>query len=141
MNFEYDDKVKKVSKVSIEAINEKGKVLATKVTQFKYDDKGNLTFAQNSDGQKINIAYDNRGRIASITDQAKKIVKIDYEEHHGKPALVTRPGLGSIKVTYKPTGEINKVESKEGPSVATQVANTFNNLLDIIAPATAELYL
>jgi hypothetical protein len=87
------------------------------------------------------MTYDNRGRIATITDQAKKVVKIEYEERYGKPAIVTRPGLGTIQVSYKTNGEINKVDSKEGPSVAMQVASTFNNLLDIIAPATAELYL
>lgn len=141
MAYEYDPKIKKVSSVSTTFFNEKGAKTATKVTQFKYDGKGNLIFAQNSDGQKINMTYDNRGRIASITDQAKKVVKIEYEERYGKPAIVTRPGLGTIVVSYKSNGEINKVDSKEGPSVAMQVASTFNNLLDIIAPASAELYM
>lgn len=141
MAFLYDDASKKVSEVSITMSDEKGKEVSKRTTQFKYDPKGNLTYAQNSDGQKITMTYDNRGRIATITDQAKKLVKIEYEERFGKPWIVTRPGLGTIKVSYKPNGEIQNVESKEGPSVAMQVASTFNNLLDIIAPATAELYL
>lgn len=141
MTFEYDSELKKVSQVSVALFNEKGEALSKRVTQFKYDGKGNLSFAANSDGQKINMTYDTRGRISTITDQAKKIVKIEYEERFGKPAIVTRPGLGAIKVSYKSSGEIQNVESKEGPSVAMQVASTFNNLLDIIAPATAELYL
>lgn len=141
MIYEYENEFKKVSKVQIESLNKDGKVLTTRSTNFRYDKKSNLIFAQNTEGQKIDITYDNRGRIATITDQAKKIVKIDYEERFGKPAIVTRPGLGSIRVTYKGNGEIGKVESKEGPSVAMQVASAFNNLLDIIAPATAELYL
>ncbi|WP_253715810.1 DUF6531 domain-containing protein [Bdellovibrio bacteriovorus] len=141
MNYEYDPKIKKVSSVTTNFFNEKGAKISTKTSQFKYDGKGNLAFAQNSDGQKINMTYDNRGRIATITDQAKKVVKIEYEERYGKPSVVTRPGLGTIVVSYKSNGEINKVDSKEGPSVAMQVASTFNNLLDVIAPATAELYL
>lgn len=141
MAFEYDQAIKKVSQVSTTFFNQKGQKVTTKATQFKYDGKGNLNYAQNSDGQKISMTYDNRGRIATITDQAKKVVKIEYEERYGKPAIVTRPGLGTIQVSYKSNGEINKVDSKEGPSVAMQVASTFNNLLDIIAPATAELYL
>jgi len=141
MTFEYDSASKKVSKVSTDYFNDKGKRVSQRATAFKYDGKGNLTFAQNSDGQQITMTYDNRGRIATITDQAKKVVKIEYEDRYGKPAVVTRPGLGTIKVSYKPNGQINKVESKEGPSVAMQVASTFNNLLDIIAPATNELYL
>lgn len=139
--FAYDPANRKVASVATTVFDEKGKKVANKATQFKYDAKGNLIFAQNSDGQKISMTYDNRGRIATITDQAKKVVKIEYEERYGKPSVVTRPGLGTIQVSYKPSGEINKVDSKEGPSVAMQVASTFNNLLDIIAPATAELYL
>lgn len=140
MNFEYDPQNKKVSQVTSAFYNDKGQKTTTKSSQFKYDNKGNLVYAQNSDGQKINMTYDNKGRIASITDQAKKVVKIEYEDRFGKPSVVTRPGLGTIKVTYKPSGEINKVESKEGPSVAMQVASTFNNLLDVVAPATSEVF-
>lgn len=138
LSYEYDKTTKKVSEVSTVMTNEKGKVVSNKKTQFKYDQKGNLVWAGNSEGQKIQMTYDTRGRIATITDQAKKIVKIEYEEKFGRPSVVTRPGLGTIKVAYKPNGEIEKVTSNEGPSVAMQVASTFNNLLDIIAPATAE---
>lgn len=142
MTYEYDQATSKVKEVTMIAINEKGVAVGKKrTTQFKYDAKGNLVFASNSDGQQITMTYDNRGRIATITDQAKKIVKLEYEARFGKPSTVTRPGLGSIKVTYKPNGEILNVESKEGQTIAIQVASTFNNLLDIIAPATAELYL
>ncbi len=140
LNYEYDKQNSKVSVVITQVLNEKLKVLATKKTEFKYDPKGNLTYAQNSEGQKITMTYDPKGRIATITDQAKKLVKIDYEEKYGKPAVVSRPGLGTIKVTYKTNGEIDKVNSNEGPTVAMQVASTFNNLLDIISPATAEVF-
>ncbi|MDB2426085.1 cell wall-associated protein wapA, partial [bacterium] len=59
----------------------------------------------------------------------------------GKPKTIKRPGLGSIKVSYNKDGKINKVDSKEGPIVASQVASVFNNLLEIISPATADLTL
>ena len=140
LSYEYDAKSGKISQVIATALNEKGKIQGTRKTDFKYDLKGNLIFAQNSEGQRITMTYDVRGRIATITDQARKVVKIDYEERFGKPATVTRPGLGTIKVSYKPSGEIDKVTSAEGPSVAMQVASTFNNLLDVIAPATSEFF-
>lgn len=140
MTYEYGPKTGKISQVVTSALNDKGKVLNTRKTDFKYDPKGNLIFAQNSDGQKVTMTYDVRGRIATITDQAKKVVKIDYEERFGKPETVTRPGLGKIKVSYKQNGDIDKVNSAEGPSVAMQVASTFNNLLDVISPATAEFF-
>jgi YD repeat-containing protein len=123
------------------AASKRKKVLVKTVkTAFTYDKKRcNLMTAKNSDGQRVKLDYDQRGRIAKITDQAKKTVKIKYEERFGKPQFVTRPGLGTIKVSYKPDGNIDKVDSKEGPQVAIQVASIFNNLLEIIAPASDEL--
>lgn len=140
VEFTHDPTTKKVATVKSTFFNEKGKPISVLTTSFKYDPKGNLSYAENSDGQKINMTYDIKGRIATITDQAKKVVKIDYEERFGKPAIVSRPGLGTIKVSYKVNGEIAKVESAEGPTVASQVASTFNNLLDVISPATQDLY-
>lgn len=138
--YDYDNKNQKVSAVRTTFTDEKGKKTGERISQFKYDSKGNLNFAQNSDGQKINLTYDQKGRIATIEDQAKKLVKISYDDKFGKPAVVTRPQLGMIKISYKSNGEIDKAESPDGPQVAVQVASTFNNLLDIIAPATAEVF-
>lgn len=141
MNFEYKNEFNKVSKVVTEYYDVMKKVNKKRETVFRYDNKANLVFASNTDGQTVALTYDLRGRIASITDQAKKEVLIKYEERTGKPASITRPSVGTIQVSYKPNGEILKVDSKEGPTVAVQVASTFNNLLDIIAPATSELSL
>ena len=141
MSFEYHPELKKITQVSTQFFNEKGASVAKKDSIFKYDPKGNLVAAQNNDGQIVSMTYDNRGRITSITDQAKKIVKIEYEERFGKPFIVSRPGLGSIKINYKANGEMKDVDSPQGPSVALQVASTFNNYLDLMAPATQEMYL
>lgn len=141
MNFEYKNEFNKVSKVVTEYYDVMKKVNKKRETVFRYDNKANLVFASNTDGQTVALTYDLRGRIATITDQAKKEVQIKYEERTGKPASITRPSVGTIQVSYKPNGEILKVDSKEGPTVAVQVASTFNNLLDIIAPATSELSL
>lgn len=141
LQFEYKNSFNKVSKVTTEFFDAKGKVGKKRDTTFSYDSRGNLAAAQNTDGQTVRLTYDQRGRIATIVDQAKKEVQIKYEERTGRPAQITRPKVGSIAVTYKANGEINKVESNDGPAVATQVASTFNNLLDIIAPATSEMNL
>jgi YD repeat-containing protein len=141
MTFEYHSELKKIIAVTTTFYNEKGENIAKKDSQFKYDTKGNLISAQNSDGQVVVMTYDNLGRITSITDQAKKVVKIEYEERFGKPFVVTRPGLGSIKINYKANGDMKEVESPQGPSVALQVASTFNNYLDVMAPATQEMYM
>lgn len=141
MVYQYENPFNKVSRVDTEYFDAKGKVVRKRETTFNYDNKANLVAAKNSDGQAVTLTYDARGRIATITDQAKKEVQIKYEEKTGKPSTITRPKVGSINVTYKPNGEIDKVKSDDGPTVAVQIASTFNNLLDIIAPATSELNL
>ena len=143
--FEYKNKCKKVSKVETRTIQKKGKkrrIAAAKksYTSFQYDkNKCNLISAKTNKGMKVSLKYDVKGRITLIRDQSKKLVRIQYESKFGKPSLIERPGLGSIKVTYKNRGEVDKTTSKEGPLVAKQVASVFNNLLEIIAPATSEL--
>ena len=97
-----------------------------------------MVLARNSDGQYAKVKYDGQGRISIIEDQAKKVVKVGYEGRFGKPSIVSVKGLGTIHVKYKPSGEIEKVDSKDGTRIAVQVASIFNNLLDLIAPASAE---
>lgn len=149
-SYDYKNKCGKVSFVKTEYfgfekpkkknLEPKKKLIKTVKTNFSYTmPKCNLVMAKNSDGQIVKLDYDARGRIAKITDQSRKAVLIKYEERFGKPAVVTRPGLGTIKVSYKSDGSIGNVKSNEGPSVAAQVASVFNNLLEIISPATSEL--
>jgi YD repeat-containing protein len=140
LSYKYENSISKVSEVVSQKLDATGKVLATKKSVFKYDNKGNMNYAENTDGQKISMTYDLKGRVAGIIDHTKKSVKIQYEEKFGKPALVTRPGLGSITISYKTNGDLDKVVSPEGPSVALQVASTFNNYLDVMQPALQELY-
>jgi YD repeat-containing protein len=139
MTFQYHASNNKVSRVVTEFLDTQGKTARRRETSFQYDRKNNLVSARNSDGQSVSLTYDEKGRIASIIDQAKKEVLIRYDERTGKPATITRPKIGTITITYKPNGEILKVDSADGPTVAVQIASTFNNLLDIISPATSEL--
>jgi YD repeat-containing protein len=128
--FKYDDTTKKV----IEVKN------GNRVTGFKYDTNGNLISAQSSDGLAVSLAYDGKGRIINISDQAKRVVKIQYEDRFGKPKLVERPGVGMIEFSYKNDGKVKEVKSLQGgPTVAVQVASTFNSLLELVAPAGVDL--
>lgn len=139
--YEYKNKFKKISAVTLAKFDLKGKQKKKFSTAFKYNSRANLTHAKTSSGQTLLLSYDRNGRISKIKDQSKKTVKIKYESRFGKPSFVERPGVGSISVSYKPNGEIKEVKSKEGPAVAVQVANIFNNLLEVISPATEELSL
>lgn len=140
-DFKYQNDFQKVSEVNSKYLDSKGKPVRDSKTMFQYDKRGNLTLASNSDGQKITLKYDDKGRIASLTDQALKEVLIKYDLKTGKPSQITRPSVGSIVVQYGSNGEMKKAESKDGNMVAMQVASTFNNLLEIIGPATSELNL
>jgi YD repeat-containing protein len=140
IHYAYDPKLKKVTKVETRTLNEKGKVKSRTVTQFDYDQRLNLVRAVASDGRQVQMSYDEKGRMIMVKDQTKKLVEIKYEDKFSKPREIIRPGLGRVMITYKPNGEIDKIQSKDGPSVAMQVASTFNSLLEIIAPATAEIY-
>jgi len=128
-NLFYEPTLKKVSKV------ERG----GKSTEFFYDTKGNLIKAVNSDGQKVTLQYDGRGRIVALEDQAKRLVTIRYEEKFGKPSYIERKGVGAINVIYDVHGEVAKVTSAAGSSVAIQVASAFSNLLELLQPAGVNL--
>ena len=153
--FYYENQCKKVSKVTrhyyqtVPPVNRKTaggtknlkrKIVKTVTTYFDYHKiKCNLLAAKNSLGQTAKLTYDRRGRIKTIQDQAKKLVHIKYDERFGKPNEVIRPGLGAIRVSYKSDGSINNVKSEQGTAVISQVANIFQNLLEIISPAASEL--
>lgn len=148
--YEYKNKCEKVSLARVKYYRQStdkkkpGKVLAkTSKTAYKYDEKRtcNLIYAQNNDGMKIRISYDSKGRIDALKDQAKKVVTIKYDNKYNKPSIITRPGLGSIKLSYRQDGSVNSIDSKDGREVSLQVVNVFNNLLEVLGPATSELAL
>lgn len=131
----YDPKVSKVSKVARYSKLDKKQ---SNWSQFQYDDKGNLTFAKNSDGKGVKLFYDTNGRIKSLVDQNRRRIDFKYNEN-SKPVEITDPQLGTITVSYTNAGEIKKVESTAGRKIALQVTSAFQNLLDIIRPAGVSL--
>ncbi len=131
----YDPQVGKVAKVTrFSKANSK----QVSWSEFKYDDKGNLTFAKNSEGQGVKLVYDTVGRIKSLLDQNRRRIDFKYNEN-SKPVEISDPQLGSILVTYSNSGEIKKVDSPAGRKIAMQVTTAFQNLLDIIRPAGVSL--
>ena len=140
LTYKYDPKTRKVEEVTAVSLDEKKKPVRTRVTTFKWDAKGNLKEAWNTDGQHVKMDNDERGRMVRMEDQSKKVITLKYDENTSLPSLITRPGFGSVKITYKPNGEMDKVESPQGANTSLQIVMTFRNYLDITAPATAELY-
>ena len=133
-------------------ITPQSEVMETLMDLKPWETTGMVVLQAESEVAAINMVYGGAGcgkkvmTSSSSPGMSLKQEGISYIACAELPCLIVNvmrggPGLGTIQVSYKTNGEINKVDSKEGPSVAMQVASTFNNLLDIIAPATAELYL
>lgn len=141
MTFAYENPFRKVSTVVTQLKNEKGKTTRTVRTLFSYDKKGNLEVVRNSTGQVVRVQWDNRGRMSKIIDQARREVHIQWNETVGKPAVITRPQVGSIRIQYNASGEMTNVRSDGGPVVAAQISTAFNELLEVISPATQQLNL
>jgi YD repeat-containing protein len=131
----YDPKVSKVTRVER---GSKTDIKDRTWSEFKYDAKGNLIFAKNSEGKGVKLFYDGNGRIKSLLDQNKRRIDFKYNEN-SKPVEITDPSLGSITVSYTNAGDIKKVESSAGRKIALQVTTAFQNLLDIIKPAGVNL--
>jgi YD repeat-containing protein len=132
VNIEYDDKIKKISKV----VNNEG------TTKFEYDPKGNLTRASNDKGKVVFLIYDSKGKISKMVDQEsatnRRTLAFKYNAL-GKPVEIEMEKVGKINVAYDNYGEIKKVESSAGHKMALQVTQAFQNLLNIVKPAGVNL--
>lgn len=131
----YDPNVGKVTRVERHSKLDKKR---SNWSEFKYDQRGNLFFAKNSDGKGVKLIYDGNGRIRTMVDQNQRQITFKYNEN-SKPIEITDPKLGTITVTYANSGEIKKVDSTAGRKIALQVTSAFQNLLDIIRPAGVSL--
>jgi YD repeat-containing protein len=134
----YDPQVEKVSYVARSYKSEPQSAIWSK---FAYDPQGNLLFAENSDNRSVRLEYDEHGRISSMVDQEKRRIEFSYNIN-SKPIEIRQvvgDKVGRIVITYTPDGEIEKVDSPEGRSIALEVTTAFQNLLEIIRPAGVSL--
>ncbi len=136
-DLEYDSKTSKVSKVVKYSKSDASKK-SVKWAQYQYDEKGNLSYAKNSEGKGVKIVYDHYGRIKALVDQDKRRLEFTYNEA-SRPVEIRDPSVGKIQVQYTNTGEIKKVDSSGGRKIALQVTSAFQNLLEIIRPAGVTL--
>jgi YD repeat-containing protein len=125
-------KVEKVVKYSKSNPNEVSWV------QYTYDDKGNLMTAKNNEGKAVRLVYDHQGRIQAMIDHEKRQLTFVYNEAN-RPVEIKDPQVGSIKVQYNSYGDIVKVDSAGGRTVASKVTMAFQNLIDLIRPAGVNL--
>jgi len=112
-------------------------------TNFEYDKRGFLAKATNSDSKEVLLIYDRNGRITKMIDSDKKENKKStltfVYNALGKPIEIAIEKIGKINVAYDNYGEIKKVDSAQGPQMALQVTQAFQNLLAIVKPAGINL--
>ena len=133
IQISYDEKLKKIKKV----VNNDG------WTSFAYDKKGNLTKAVSKEGRAVLLVYNSKGHITKMIDQNKgtkkrRTLSFEYNSQ-GKPVEITMSRVGKINVLYDNYGKILKVKSKQGPKMAYQVTQAFQNLLELIKPSGVSL--
>ena len=73
-------------------------------------------------------------------DQAKRKLFFKYNEN-SRPIEIKDPEVGTLNVEYASSGEVKEVKPNKPTDrrVATQVASSFQNLLEIIRPAGVSL--
>ena len=103
--------------------------------KYGYTSNGSITKIETSAKQIVELLYDENNKITTMIDGNHKTGKFrefvfDYNKK-GKPIKISLKDIGSIDITYDSIGEIKKVESKEGPKMALQVTQGFQNLLSL----------
>jgi len=110
-------------------------------TVFHYDDQGNLTRAENSDGRVVELEYRGTQQIQRMQDidrKAKTRHDVSFRYNAlGKPVEITLAGAGKISVTYDDKGEITNVSSDQGAKMALQITKIFQDLLSVVQVAGA----
>ena len=132
----YDAKSGKVAKVT-----RKLKSGTVRWSEFQYDPVSrNLLQARNSDKKTVKLVYDAQGRIRALMDESNRTLTFKYNEH-SRPVEISDNKKGSVKFTYKNSGEVDKIDSNGGASVASDVMRTLQTLIDITAPAGVSMNL
>lgn len=115
-------------------------VVTNKVsTVYTYNRSGDLIRVYNSRGQLVRLEYDRHRHISRMlqTNEAEPGERRDLSFRYnaaGKPIVIRMAGKGEIRVEYDASGEIGKVESKQGAKMALGVTQAFQTLLQMVKP-------
>jgi YD repeat-containing protein len=106
---------------------------------FRYDARGDLAEATDTDGRRLSMEYDERRQIRELTvqtedEEAPRHLLIRRDDA-GQIVRIEAVGVGAIDVTYKDDGEIDRVKSS-GPSVALAVTGAMSAMLDVVTTAS-----
>lgn len=136
----YSEKCRKPQNVQIILRDSSGKkVLRTENTSFQFRPNCQLYMARKSKEEWIKVRHDGKGRIDTMEDQSRKVVKLKWHPRYNKPEVITRQGVGSIRLIFNAQGGVVDVKGKSGPTVLSQVASVFNSFLETLSPVAEEM--
>ncbi|RST87776.1 CHAT domain-containing protein [Aquibium carbonis] len=99
--------------------------------RFDYDDRGNLTSVERSDGRAILFGYDEADRIVRFVTSDESELTLEYNDD-GQPVLIILEGTGRLSVRYDGAGNIEKVEADDGDTTtALKITQAFQEILAI----------
>lgn len=108
--------------------------------RFNFDNKCQLVQAKKSNDEWIRVRHDSKGRIVFMEDQSRKKVTLVWHKSLNKPEVITREGVGSLRIVYDDKGSVVDLKGlKAGPTVITQVTSVFNNFLRTLSPVAEEM--
>lgn len=116
-----------------------GKTLSSESIFFKFKKNCQLSIARKSKDEWIKVAHDSKGRLVKMEDQSRKVVSLSWSKTFNKPEVITREGVGSIRVEYTKDGQVANVRGSSGPSILTQVSSVFNSFLQTLSPVAEEM--
>ncbi|TCK08357.1 CHAT domain-containing protein [Marinobacterium mangrovicola] len=98
--------------------------------ELAYTETGQLQSMADSSGRAIELTYDSEDLIATLSSDSG-VLEFTYNKA-GKPVRIAERGMGELRVSYDPAGEIIGVDSDQGQEMALRITRTFQHLLGMV---------
>ena len=118
--------------------SQNGKVVKVENITLNFRENCYLKKVVKSKDEWLKVTPDEKGRLIAMEDQSRKVVKLKWNDKLNKPEVITRVGVGSIRLIYR-RGAIVNVVGKSGPTIMAQVSSVFNSFLNTLSPVAEEM--
>jgi YD repeat-containing protein len=112
-------------------------------SRFSYDTLGNLVHAENSKGTRISISYGDFGQISKMEKPDGTAVAVTYNRDSKATRFqLLKEGklVGSVDVTYKASGDVDKIVGSDGKDVMEKnISDVIQGSRDLVEPSGVTL--
>ena len=143
--FDYSKSCRKPARVVVQYKNPdkkaKKKIFRTETIQFSFNKNCMLTQARKSQDEWVKVRHNEKGQVISMEDQSRKQVTLRWHKKHNKPEVITRKGVGSLRIVYDKKGNVTSIKGlkKDDPTIIAQVTALFNSFLNTLTPVSEEM--